>query len=78
MCQKRPVFSSKKKAYKNIVDFCHVVSKSLRTLFIILMLIGMYKGLSNNILMYLIIALDFALLSVILINMETGSVKVHA
>lgn len=38
----------------------------------------MYKGLGTNILMYFIIALIFALLRIILINMETGLIKAHA
>ena len=80
MCQKRRVFSANEEPYKNTVDFCHALSTMLlKTLFgfIILMLIAMYKVLGTNILMYLIIALIFALLRIILINMETALIKAH-
>lgn len=68
-------------AYKNTVDFCHALnSMLLKTLFgfIILMLIGIYKGLGTNIFIYFIIALIFALLRIIFMNMETGLIKTHA
>lgn len=81
MCQRRPMFSENEEAYKNTADFCHALSSMLlKTLFgfIILMLTDMYKGLGTNILVYLIIALIFALLRIILINIETGLIKTHA
>lgn len=74
------MFSENEEAYKNTADFCHALSSILlKTLFgyIILMLIDRYKGLGTNILLYLIIALIFALLRIILINMETGLIKIY-